>query len=501
MLKPVTMSTKIMEVMIKNRSKYIIILLLLLTVSTALQAQISQTMYFLGLPQSNMANPAFRPSGKTYIGIPVLSNTYVSVNNNMFKLTEMLQPMPGSDSTITILHPDYDLDAFLNSLGNTGKINLDASVQLLGLGFTISNDWYVDLSLSQKISTSAYIPGDLFTLILKGNESFLGSTIDLSGLGFEAMQYMESSVGISKNINEKLRVGGRLKILFGGAGASIDNQRLDIEVGSDFSHTIHSDLALNVSGPVDFYTNDDNMIDSLEFRDDINPFDLILNGKNSGVAFDFGAEYQLLPNLSLSASIVDLGFIGWKSDVFNLTATNNFSFDAFDLTDVISGEQDFDSMLENLGDSLKNSFQLVDGENKFNMGLPTKIFLGAQYRPINLFGVGVLSRTTFNQGYMSQALSLSGTLYAGDAFSSSLTYTMANRSYANLGFGFAARLGPVQFYTIADQIPLTWVKFSESGGKGFSLPNRIDYFSLRFGFNLIFGKVKHKAIDKPMLLE
>lgn len=188
-------------------------------------------------------------------------------------------------------------------------------------------------------------------------------------------------------------------------------------------------------------------------------------------------------------------------DVFNLKATNNFSFDAFDLTDVISGEQDFDNMLDNLGDSLKNSFQLNDGEQKFNMGLPAKIFLGAQYRPIDLFGVGILSRTTFNQGYVSQALSLSGTLYAGDAFSSSLTYTMANRSYANLGFGFAAKLGPVQLYTIVDQLPLNWVKFTDSEGGGFSIPNRVDYLTVRFGLNLVFGKLKHMAVDKPMLLE
>lgn len=484
-----------------NRSKYIFILVLLLSVSTIMEAQISQTQYFLGLPQANMANPAFRPSSKTYLGLPVLSNTYLSINNNMFKITELLQPMPGADSTMTILHPDYDLDAFLNSLGNTGKINMDASVQILGLGFTISNDWYVDLSLSQKVSTSAYIPGDLFTLVLKGNEEFIGSTIDLSGLGFEAMQYMESSVGISKNINDKLRVGGRMKLLFGGAGAAIDNRRLDIDVGNDFSHTIHSDLTLNISGPVDITTDEDNLIDEIEMREDINPFDLILNSKNTGMAFDFGAEYRLLPNLSLSASIVDLGFIGWKSDVFNLEATNNFSFDAFDLTDVISGEEDFDSMLENLGDSLANSFQLVDGENKFNMGLPAKIFLGAQYRPVDLFGVGILSRTTFNEGHISQALSLSGTLYAGDAFSSSLTYTMVNRTYANLGFGFAAKLGPLQFYTIVDQLPLSWVKFTSSEGGDFSIPNRVDYLTVRFGFNLLFGKLKQKVVDKPMLLE
>lgn len=489
----------------KKKLAYIIGTIILLSAPGILNAQVSQTQYFLGIPQSSMANPAFRPSSKVYVGIPALSNLYVSVNNNMFKLTELLQPLPGTDSTMTILHPEYDLDAFLESLGNTGKLTMDASVQLLGLGFTVSNDWYVDLSVSQRTNTSVYIPTDLFTLAFKGNESFIGSSIDLSGLGFEAMQYMETSVGLSKNINEKLRVGGRLKVLLGGAGATLVNERLEIDVNNDFSHEIHSDLVLNVSGPVDFYTDADNMIDSVELRDDINPFDILLNGKNKGVAFDFGAEYQLLPNLSLSASIIDLGFIGWKSDVFNLSATNNFNFDAFDMTEVISGNKEIDDMMEELGDSVLNSFQLTDGANKFSMGLPTKLFIGAQYRPIKNLGVGILSRTTFNQGHVSQALSLSGSFYAGDVFSTSLTYTMINRSYANLGWGFAVKTGPVQFYTMFDQLPLSWVKITESGSSkfisSFPVPNRVDYFTFRFGINLLFGKVKHKAVDKPMLLE
>jgi hypothetical protein len=486
----------------KNKLAYIFVLVLLLSGSATIRAQVSQTQYFLGFPQANMTNPAFRPASKTFIGLPVLSGNNISINNNMFKMTELLQPMPGSDSIITILHPDYDLDAFLNSLGKTGFVSMDVSMQVLAVGFTIADDWYVDISLSQKMNASVYIPRDLFTLALKGNGSFLGSSIDLSGLGFEAMQYMETSVGVSKSINDKLRVGARVKLLYGGVGASIDNQRLEIDVNNDFSHTIHSDLMLNFSGPVDFYVNDDNMLDSAIIRENIDPFNLLLNGKNPGIAFDFGAEYKLMHNLTVSASIIDLGFIRWKNDVFNFRATNNFSFDAFDMTNVISGEEDLDDMLDNLADSLKNSFIMTDGAEKFNMGLPTKLFLGAQYRPLKYLGLGVLSRTTFNQGHISQALSLSGSIYAGDVFSGSLTYTMTNRSYNNFGLGFAVKMGPVQWYTIADQIPATWVKFSDSStGDSFSVPNRIDYLNVRVGFNLVFGKVKQKAVDKPMIFE
>ena len=480
--------------------RYIILLVLSFT-GTVLTAQVSQSQYFIGFPQANLANPAFRPSSKVYVGLPVLSNTYLSISNNMFNLEEMFQPIPGTDSTMTILHPDFDRDAFLDKMGKTGYLSVDASTQILGFGFTIDNDWWIDLSLSQKASASAYVPRDLFTVLFEGNEQFVGSSIDLSGFGFEVMQYMESSIGISKNITEKLRVGGRAKLLFGGAGAAIDNERLEIEVNQDFSHTLHSDLSLNVSGPVTFYTNVDNMIDSVMFFEDINPFDILINSANTGMAFDIGAEYRLLPNLSVSASLIDLGFIGWKSDVFNLKATNDFSFDGFDVSGVIEGDLDFDTMLENFKDSLLNSFELSDGADRFSIGLPAKLFIGGQYRPLDMIGLGVLSRTTFNEGHVSQALSLSGTLYAGDIFSASLTYSIANRSYNNFGFGMAARLGPVQIYTVADQLPASWVRFEENGGNGFAVPNRLDYFNFRFGMNLVFGKLKQKAVDKPMLLE
>jgi hypothetical protein len=478
------------------------IVLALVIASLNMYGQYNQTQYFMGIPQANMVNPAFRPSTNVYVGIPALSGIYFSMNNNMLSLSQIFQPLAGTDSLMTILHPDYNRDAFLNRLGNTGYISADASIQILGLGFTIQDNWFVDLSLSQKASASAYLPGDLITLLLEGNEGFLGSSVDLTRLGFEAMQYMESSVGVSRNIGDKLRVGGKFKLLFGGVGASLKSDRLELDVNQDFSHTLHSDISLNLSGPFTVTIDEDGLIEDIVMDKDINPMDILLNTGNSGVAFDLGAEYKILNNLSVSASIIDLGFVGWKTNTFNFKANNNFSFDGFDLTQVIDGDLTFDEMLENFGDSLKNSFVLTDSEERFGTGLPTKVFLGANYRPIKYFGVGLLSRSTINQGHFSQALSLSANLYAADILSASLVYTMANKTYSNLGFGLAVRSGPVQFYTIVDQIPLTWDKITfPEAEKAVSLPDRLDYINLRFGINLVFGKAKEKKSDTPMLLE
>lgn len=487
----------------KNKRYIKISLLLALVLFTInLSGQFSQTQYFMDMPQSNMANPALRPQMKVYIGLPAISGVYVSMNNNMLSLSQLFQPMAGTDSVMTILHPDFDRDAFLKKLGNTGYLTADASVQLLGIGFTVNNDWYIDLSLSQKATLSAYLPGDLINLLLDGNERFVGSTIDLSGFGFEAMQYMESSIGVSKNITSKLRVGGRFKLLFGGVGASLKSNLFEIDVNEDYSHTLRTDLSLNMSGPFTVLVNEDGLIDDILFDDNIDPFDILVNTGNTGVAFDLGAEYRLFDNLTLSASITDLGFVGWKTRNFNLQANNNFSFDGFDVSGVIEGDLTFDEMLDQFADSLKNSFDLTDGALEFNTGLPAKVYIGASYKPVPFLGLGVLARSTINQGHLSQALSLSANLYAGDALSTSLVYTMANRTFNNLGFGLAFRAGPMQIYTILDQIPLSWDRITfPDADKPVPVPDRIDYINFRFGMNLVFGKVKQKKADVPMLLE
>lgn len=476
--------------------------LLLLFSSAGLTGQVSQTQYFMNLPQSNLTNPAFRPSMNVYIGLPAISGISADINNNMFSLSHLFQPMAGTDSVITILHPDYDRDKFLKGLGNTGSVSSGVSIQLLGVGFTVNDDWFIDISLYERAAVSANLPANLFSLLLDGNEAFTGETIDLSGLGLLATQYMESSIAISKNIGSKLRVGGRLKLLFGGAGASLEADRLDLRVNEDNSHTLDTDLRLNISGPLSVIVDEDGMIEDIVADDNIDPFDLLINPGNKGFAFDLGAEYRLLDNLSLSASIIDFGFIKWNSRTFNLQANNNFSFDGFDVTGVIKEELTFDEMLEQYSDSLKNSFDLNDSEESFTTWLPTRIFAGALYRPVNYLGLGLVSRTTITQRHVSQSLSLSANLYAGDILSTSLVYTMANRSYSNLGFGISVRMGPVQLYTVVDQIPANWTRLTlPDSDSPVVIPERIDFVNARFGLNLVFGKVKQKRTDTPMLLD
>ena len=82
------------------------------------------------------------------------------------------------------------------------------------------------------------IPGDIFKLALKGNEEFVGSKIDLSSLRGDMKYYREIGLGFSKDFTNKLRIGIKGKLLFGIAGASIDNRSLGITVNNDYSHIL-----------------------------------------------------------------------------------------------------------------------------------------------------------------------------------------------------------------------------------------------------------------------
>jgi len=474
---------------------------MILLTGSGVFAQHIQTQYFLNIPQSTQMNPAFRPDADVYIGIPGLSGAYFGMSNNLLNLTRLLQPVPGNDSLMTILHPDYDRDRFFRSIGQKGFVSTEVSLPIISVGVNLSDKWWLDIGIAFRGMARAKMPSDFFTLALEGNEDFVGSTIDLSGTGMNAQAYMETHVGLSRNIGDRLRVGGRLKFMQGAMSASLSADELGIDVNEDYSHVINTNVALKLNGPFDVTLDEDGFIEDILFRDDVSFKDVGPSFRNFGLGLDLGAEYTLLDNLKLSASLIDLGFMRWGREAYTFTASNNFTFDGIDITEMFTEDRDFDLILDEFADSLFKTFDFIETDEPYTTGLPAKLYLAASYSPLDFLSLGLLSRTTVGMG-VRQSLTLSATLFAGDVLSGSLSYTMTNRSFNNFGFGLGVRGGPVQFFAVLDQIPTSWVEFTgDNGNDRVLLPQRLDYMNVRFGFNLMFGRAKVRRIDKPMLIE
>jgi hypothetical protein len=489
-----------------SKTKYILIVILAMIFVSG-SAQNSQVLYFMNLPQNHLMNPALRPSNSLYIGLPGVSGINIGINNNLINFSDVFMKGQSSDSVYSILRKGYNIDKFLDKIKDKNSIEAETSVQLFGLGFSAGKDLYIFFDINDRFDGNFVIPGDFFRLGLKGNESFVGKTIDFSALSADMKYYREYGLGFSKNFTSKLRIGVKGKILSGIAAASIDNRSLGINVNSDYSHTINANLDINMSDPLDVYYDTNNNIDSIvfdekRFKTTKGITDFILGKTNTGLAFDIGATYTITNKITVSAAITDLGFIRWKKDLSNLSTKNSFTFNGLDMLGVVNGTKTIDEVGKEMLDSLKNSFVFTNSRKPFTTYLPFGVTLGGSYNLTKNVSVGVLSYTRFIGKQVRESLTLSGNLNLGNSFSTSISYTAANRQYDNIGFGLAFRPGIFQFYILTDRIPVTWNKLiiNDKGGN-ILLPANWNTFNLRLGMNLAFGNRIKKKNDKPMIEE
>ena len=477
---------------LKNRYISTIILGLLLT--TGIFAQTGQTLFLMNLPQSSELNPAFRPSSRVYVSLPVISGINFSMGNNFFNFSDVFTINPENDSIITPFHPDADIEDFMKKIKNTNALEVQTKVPLLGLGFAFGKKNFISLDINTRANGYVAFPGDMLRLAIEGNEQFVGSTIDLTPLNLKMNVYNEIGVGFSRDITDKLRVGVKGKVLVGIATASTKIRELGIDVTEDYSHIINADMDVMLSAPVAFATTGDqidsvyNIDYSMESASEV--INYLFKSGNMGLGIDIGAEYSLTNRINLSAAITDLGYIKWKRDASMVSMKGQFDFSGLDVSDVISGEMTMDSLGGILLDSIITSMDTKISSEPFTTSLPFNVNLGGSFDVTNFFSVGVLSSTRFVGKQVKEAVTLSANVSLKTLLSASVAYTMANNSYRNLGIGLAMRLGYGQFYVVTDHVPLSYnqiITNSDENPNGIKVPSNWNLFNLRMGMNLTFG--------------
>jgi hypothetical protein len=432
-----------------------------------------------------------------------MSGININVNNNFVNFSDIFLKGQPKDSIISFLHPSYNVDNFLAKIKDRNYFDPESMIQLLGIGFSVGKDTYIFLDINDRIEGNFVLPRDLFRLALKGNEQFLGSTIDLSSLRADMKYFREFGAGFSRNFTDKLRIGIKAKLLYGIATATLDNRSLGITVNDDYSHTLDANLSVNMSGPVTVSMDSKHNISSIDFDD--NTFntgsgiiDFFSGKKNTGLGLDIGATYDLTDRIVISGSITDLGFIRWKKNVTNLKADNKFEFSGLNMVDVVNGTKTIDEVGQDMLDSLKNAFVVSNTKTPFTTYLPFGVSLGGSFKVTKKISLGLLSYTRIIDKQIREALSLSANINLGNALSASLSYTAENNQYNNLGAGLAFRAGIAQFYLVTDKIPIMWNSIKDDNSK-FILPANWNTFNLRWGMNLVFGNKPKEKNDKPMI--
>lgn len=474
-----------------NKKLYIAGLLVLnLGILTSLHAQDSQTLYYLNrVPQSTFMNPALQPTCNFFLGLPVVSSIQMGVGNNAYSLTDIVKKHPTNDSLILFLHPDanYDKDDFIAKLDNNNYFFENFQTDLLTFGFRVKK-WYFTFNLSEKLDVSFNYPKDLMVLALYGNEKFFNETADFSTFGVNGVFWREYGLGVSKQIGENLTVGIRGKVLFGHLAVVTDNNSMGMYSSRD-SIYIHANTVINTSVPLeakntpegDFDGFDESGLDSIDY------IDYAMQHNNMGFGVDFGIYYKPVKKLALSLSVVDLGYIKWDTDITNLQLKGDFTFKGIDFAEQVTNDSVGDPF-EEIIDSLTNSFKVTNQSTSFTTSLSTKIYVGASWLVSKKFDLSFLYRGYYFNDHFSSAYTFSANARPIRGISTTISYSIMNGSYNNIGIGLVLGGAPLQLYVVADNASAAlWGHETTS-------------INFRVGLNIAFGcKQKTKAQDKPLL--
>ncbi|MDA3953679.1 MAG: DUF5723 family protein [Bacteroidales bacterium] len=481
----------------KLRKNYIILILIFFytIISKSVSAQDPQTLYYMNkIPQSTIMNPALQPSYSFFLGLPVVSSIQIEAGNNQLALTDVIMKHPSNDSLVTFLHPDAEFNTsdFLSKLDDNNFFYEDFRTDLLSFGFRV-NTWYFSVNISEKLTASINYPKDLLVLALDGNRSFINQNADLSYLGLNSTFYREYGLGISKKINDNLSFGIRAKVLFGHANISSDFNDNDLTMySSRDSLYINANAVVRTSSPLIATTNDDGDFNGftipsfIENTDSL--IDYALSHSNMGLGIDFGINYKPIDKLSISLSVIDLGYIKWDAkDVTTLELTGSYSFKGFDVSDEIGSSDSDVSPFETMSDSLMNSFTVSNTAESYKTSLGSKIYIGANFAVSKNFDLGFLSRSYYYNSNLNQAFTFSANAHLR-GLSTSISYSIMNGSYNNIGFGLVLGGAPLQIYIISDNASAAlWGHKTTSA-------------NFRFGLNIALGSGhKTKFKDKPLL--
>ncbi|MFN5416510.1 MAG: DUF5723 family protein [Flavobacteriia bacterium] len=421
------------------KAKFLVLFVLLVGMNYIF-SQKNLSLYNLrGTPQALAVNPSFMPKSKIYLSMP-LGMMNFGVSNSGFSFNDLFTKR--ADDSLVI-----NTESVINGLSANNILSAESNIEIFGIGIKIS-DTYFNFTLNSKIQTNFIYPKDVFKLAFEGNgKSFIGERASFDGLGVNFNAFTEYAFGVTKEINDKLTIGGKFKMISGIANFNTRQTNLGLYTDpTTFALTIDGSAEINSSNIFQFVNDSTSSSDQLRKEMTASVF----NFSNKGLGIDFGATYKINEKFSVNASVIDLGSIRWNSNVTSYKTDNfNYTFEGIDLNKLIS---DSTEAFTTIQDSLGKAFNYEENNDAYSTSLYTKIYLGGNYYFNKSFNAGAVLLSQFVKGKYSPSLSLSMNVTLKSWLSATLNYSIMNKTYNNVGAGISLRGGPMQFFVMSDNI-------------------------------------------------
>ncbi|HJF81973.1 DUF5723 family protein [Phocaeicola plebeius] len=417
----------------------------------AAQAQYLRSSYFMeGTSARLQLNPGLQPT-KGYFNMPIIGSFNMSASSNVLGTSDIIDLMnSGSDL--------YSNDKLFNRLKADNRLNVNLNTDILSFGWYKGKGfWSVNVGL--RADFGATLAKDMFSMMRTMNgfalEDVAGTnqSYSLSNQTLNMKAYAEIGLGYSRRITEKLTVGGRVKVLLGLARAEMNINQFDLNLDVPNLRNYQDDASRGELSPSDWYGKgysyaaDGNVITTLKgggmtFDNNgmIDNFDLDagdLGIAGSGFGIDLGASYKVWDNLTVSASILDLGFLKWKESETTVATVSGEAHETIDASN-------YDRYIG--GDFL--SFERFDFEEgspekvKTKTRLYSTLLLAGEYGLLNnKLSVGAMYTARFAEPKTLNELTFLATFRPKNWLNAAISYSPIQASGKSIGL--AVKLGPL----------------------------------------------------------
>ncbi|MCX8079850.1 MAG: DUF5723 family protein [Bacteroidia bacterium] len=455
------------------------------------------------IPQTYQWNPALIPQYKFYWGTNFAPYpfTFVPFFNSFYANKGTAGPALRSFFTTRNDSVMINTDAY-KSAKKMNYTHYNTELGIFSFGFRNKEKNYLHFYSTLKNHTWFGIPKDLMKFIFEGNAGVnAGKELNLS-LRLNHHSFLETGFSFAREIKQdKLFAGGTVKIYNGIANIQTKkNKTKFITHDTAYEYNAQSDILINVSS----------IIETPYFhKDSLTPFDTVYPKydnilKNLGTGIDLGVNYVLNDKLSFNAAIIDFGFIRYKTNARNLSFNGNLYFPGIDIKPYIGDSVDYEKAIQKMLDSLAKKYDYTMEYKPYTVWMPLRLNLQGIYSLNDKHQLSFLSQTMLLDKKIRMAASLGYIFRPNRWFNLSLAYQLYNRSYSNLGFGFAVNLGFLQWYVMTDNVfgftRYTSINFD---GSEFKIPTSRN-INVRTGCNWTFGakppdRDKDGIIDKKDL--
>lgn len=469
--------------------KIIISILATLCLAGTVHAQqLFRSTYFLeGYNMRHQFNPAFAPN-TSYFAISGLSSLGIETQSNL-GVSTFIYPKDGG--LTTFMNSAVSADEVLNKLRNNNQINIDNNISLLSIGIKKPKSFY-SFDLNVRTQAAFNLPYSLFDFMKNAG---ISQHYDISGLSANCDSRVEFAFGYGRNINDRIRVGGRLKFLVGIANINADIDEMKIQMTED-KWTIKSNGRLESASPLYFKTKgetgakikDPSDEDLIDFKNIGFFTEVPVNGY--GAAIDLGAEMEVVEGLKISLAVNDLGYMCWTDATIAKTSGEDWSFDGFDDISLDGGKDNsiskqFKALRKDI--AAMYDFRRTDIDAKYGKMLAATINAGAEYTMPFYEGmsVGLLGTSYINGNYSWTEGRLFLNLKPAKWFSAGVNGAISKFG-PTLGAVIGIHVSGFNLFLGTDHLPFNYAKAYKSILYPYGKANT----SVNFGLSFNLGKNK-----------